>query len=247
MQSSITPRQEPGVPVAYVTLRESATPVTAPVTKFGGQPVWLDAPRWPLSATDGKPMRFVAQVALDPRLFGGATEARMAYVFLAEDDPQLWTKDGKYAGVDGAVVLQPGGATGYAHALMERGPTLDRLVERRSGFLGLRRQHERVPCEYTVELDYATEPELRLVDVSSEDYDEDIADTMNDERVTRTKVGGTPAFIQDVEFPFDPPCTLVLQIADDDSRFALPLSDVGSLYAFMDPRGVRGGLIIQSH
>jgi len=242
----MTPSRGPTVPVAYATLRESAAPITAPVTKFGGQPVWLDAPRWPLSATDGKPMRFVAQVALDPRLFGGALAARMAYVFLAQDDPTLWA-DGKYAGVDGALVLQPGGTTDYAQLSLERGPALYRLVERRSGFLGLRRRHEQVPCEYAVELSYAAEPELRLIDVLSPDFDEEVADDVGDGRFTGTKVAGTPAFIQDVELPFGPPSRLVLQIADDDKLFALPLSDVGTLYAFMDPRGTRGGLVIQSH
>src|SRR5215208_2270896 len=124
----MTPSRGPTVPVAYATLRESAAPINAPVTKLGGQPVWLDAPRWPLSATDGTPMRFVAQVALDPRLFGGALAARMAYVFLAQDDPQMWSREGGYAGVDGALVLQPGGTTDYPHESLERGPALQRLV-----------------------------------------------------------------------------------------------------------------------
>lgn len=231
---------EPTVPVGYVRFHESMTPIAELVTKFGGQPVWLDAPRWPLSGEDGAPMRFIAQVALDPRLFG-TLGARMAYVFLAQDDPTLFA-DGKYAGVDGALVLQPGGATDYPHVLAERGPALYRLVERRSGFLGLQRKMEQVPCEYTVALDYATEPELRLVDTASDDYDDDAAERVS----SGTKVGGTPAFIQDVEFPIAPPCRLVLQLADDDKLFSLPLSDVGTLYAFMDPQGTRGGLVIQS-
>ena len=234
------------VPVARVTLRESATPITALVTKFGGQPVWLGEPRWPLSATDGTPMRFVAQVALDPRLFGDGVQARMAYVFLAQDDPTLWTADGHLAGVDGALVLQPG-PTDYPHVPSERGPALHRLVERRGGLLGLKRQYEPVPCEYAVELEYATEPPLAAVDSESEDYD-DYDDEDTDRVGSGTKVGGTPAFIQDVELPGEPPCTtLVLQIADDDDLFSLPLGDVGSLYAFMDARGTRGGLVIQSH
>jgi uncharacterized protein YwqG len=41
-----------------------------PVTKFGGQPDWLTEVQWPMSAGwDNRPMMFVAQIALDERLF----------------------------------------------------------------------------------------------------------------------------------------------------------------------------------
>jgi hypothetical protein len=40
------------------------------VTKFGGQPVWLEAPQWPIGRANGKPMEFIGQVALDPQIFG---------------------------------------------------------------------------------------------------------------------------------------------------------------------------------
>lgn len=41
------------------------------VTKFGGQPVWIDRPQWPISKELGKQMQFICQIALDTSLFPG--------------------------------------------------------------------------------------------------------------------------------------------------------------------------------
>ena len=44
----------------YVLSSElTPAPITEPVSKLGGQPVWVDAPQWPLSRATGKPMSFV--------------------------------------------------------------------------------------------------------------------------------------------------------------------------------------------
>src|SRR5207248_1944325 len=43
--------------------RRVGQPVTGPVTKFGGQPVWVAGPAWPISSL-GEPMRFVCQVSV---------------------------------------------------------------------------------------------------------------------------------------------------------------------------------------
>ena len=44
-------------------------PITELVTKFGGQPVWLGKPEWPLSKSTGNPMRFICQIAIDQTRF----------------------------------------------------------------------------------------------------------------------------------------------------------------------------------
>ena len=64
---------------------EAKKAITEPVTKFGGQPVWIEAPAWPLSRETGKPMQFIGQVALGDE-FGFTTPARMAYLFMTGDD-----------------------------------------------------------------------------------------------------------------------------------------------------------------
>lgn len=44
--------------------KEASSPITSADTKFGGQPVWLAEPQWPLSRATGNPMRFVCQIVL---------------------------------------------------------------------------------------------------------------------------------------------------------------------------------------
>jgi uncharacterized protein (TIGR02996 family) len=87
--------------------------VTEPVTKFGGQPVWVAGPAWPL-ATGGEPMQFVCQVAV-PAFFGPPLAGKMVYVFALYPDFENWeefcgtiTPLDPEAG-DNAVVIQPGG------------------------------------------------------------------------------------------------------------------------------------------
>jgi hypothetical protein len=50
-------------------------PIAEPVTKFGGQPVWLASPTWPLTDV-GTPITFVAQFRLPWR------DEALAYLFL---------------------------------------------------------------------------------------------------------------------------------------------------------------------
>ncbi|MEU6378582.1 hypothetical protein [Streptomyces sp. NPDC046909] len=71
------------------------------VTKMGGQPVWLEAPQWPVSLETGEPMQFLGQFALD----GG----RLAYLFMTGDEDEF--VDGTYEpeGGENALLVQPGG------------------------------------------------------------------------------------------------------------------------------------------
>ncbi|MHC3472359.1 hypothetical protein ACYF6T_27195 [Streptomyces sp. 7R007] len=75
--------------------------VREPVTKAGGQPVWLDEPQWPLSRGTGEPMEFLGQFALE----GG----RLAYLFMTEDGKGH--VDGTWDPESGenALLIQPGG------------------------------------------------------------------------------------------------------------------------------------------
>jgi hypothetical protein len=75
------------VPRKYgIIYREVASPIADPVTKFGGQPVWVDEPSWPVSRSYGTPMQFICQIALPTDLFGGI-EPRMAYLFISQIPP----------------------------------------------------------------------------------------------------------------------------------------------------------------
>ncbi|KRV46585.1 hypothetical protein AQ490_11950 [Wenjunlia vitaminophila] len=75
-------------------------PVEEPVTKLGGQPVWLAEPQWPLSRTSGEPMEFIGQFALD----GG----RLAYLFMTGPDQHPAGSWNAESG-ENALLIQPGG------------------------------------------------------------------------------------------------------------------------------------------
>jgi hypothetical protein len=90
---------------------EADAPIADPVTKFGGQPVWLESAEWPLSKELGRQMQLVCQIALDPDVFG-VSPGRMAYLFITGGSEDEWV-DGTYDPNSGenAVIVQPGGTT----------------------------------------------------------------------------------------------------------------------------------------
>lgn len=166
---------------AVIGFREADAPIREPVTKFGGQPAWIDEPAWPLSRETGRPMRFIGQVALDPRHFG-TVPARMAYLFMTDEEEFV---DGTYEpdGGENDVVLQPGRFAGPTTEQAE-GPTLYRMVQRPGS--------DRLvpePCEFGATLDFVEDAEAR----SAEGEDEP-------ENYTN-QVGGTPTFLQGEEYP----------------------------------------------
>ncbi|HMV43805.1 MAG TPA: DUF1963 domain-containing protein [Leptospiraceae bacterium] len=66
---------------------ESPTEILEPVTKFGGQPVWIGQPLWPLSPETSEQMLFLGQIALDERLFPDSKGTIVYIFFSAESEP----------------------------------------------------------------------------------------------------------------------------------------------------------------
>ncbi|WP_153453765.1 hypothetical protein [Streptomyces smaragdinus] len=88
------------LPRLQMTLRPADEPVTEPVAKFGGQPVWLDEPAWPVNPRTEEPLVFIGQFRVP------GEEVRLAYLFLDEDGRIM----GMYPTDGEAVVLtQPDG------------------------------------------------------------------------------------------------------------------------------------------
>lgn len=108
---------------------ESDAPIQEPVTKFGGQPVWLEAPAWPMSAALGRPMRFLGQIRLP------GEQVRLAYLFLTEDYPEDYedvVDTFEPDSGENAFFAQPGEpADFYPVATIAKGPTFgpDHRVE----------------------------------------------------------------------------------------------------------------------
>lgn len=86
-----------------MSFRAAREPVTEPVSKFGGQPVWLDGPAWPVHPRTGEPLVFMGQF----RVPGNEVHLAYLFLFLHEEGMEM----GGAAPEDGEAVLlvQPGG------------------------------------------------------------------------------------------------------------------------------------------
>jgi uncharacterized protein YwqG len=218
--------------IEFVAARK---PILAPVTKFGGQPVWVSEPQWPLSAETGKPMRFICQIAVSGELFGSVA-TRMPYIFMTDEEEYVdgtWEPDGG----ENVVILQPGTASVPVEPLAE-GPTLYRLVKKM-----FKKRLVPEPCEFgiqtTVSEDPAFVPESERAKWSEEKWEE-YANALDG-----NKVGGTPIFMQGDEYPGPGSWKLLLQPDSTRVPFFVNFGDAGIAYAFLSEDGTRGKFLWQ--
>ena len=68
---------------------ESPTEILEPITKFGGQPVWIAQPYWPLDLETGEQMLFLGQISLDRELFPDSN-GTMVYIFFGEESEPIY-------------------------------------------------------------------------------------------------------------------------------------------------------------
>lgn len=163
--------------------------INEPVTKFGGQPVWLTEPQWPMSSGwDNRPMMFVAQIVLDKKIFGN-TEDKVAYIFVthaekSEDDffaPDIIYPDEG----ENAVIIQPGGEVFLETRNIENGPTLfDSSGLHYEGYVRIRLSEDQ---------EFIDSDMFRQI---SEDKKKEYCNA-----VEGNKIGGTPYFFQGDEWP----------------------------------------------
>jgi hypothetical protein len=229
----------PRSPVANrLTYEEILGDTTEPVTKVGGQPNWIAGPQWPLSRFSGTKMHFLAQFSLDSELFPDSLST-MAYVFEADPEPSSDAGDiWQPGGGENAVILQPAGVPDVDTVPEATGPTIMTTVSDAAGTL---REKQ---VTYVARLDRVTDPALVL---------HEQLDTLSDDESTAylqavefDKIGGTPAFIQDEEFPMcGRASTLAAQVSLVPSDWNLGDGGVG--YVFMDRSGVNGRYLAQSH
>lgn len=208
-----------------VSFIPAAAPITEPVTKFGGQPVWLTGPEWPLSGETGEPMRFICQIAIDPEIFGGAA-GRVAYLFMTDGEEFV---DGTYEpdGGENAVIIQPDGNNVATEPLVT-GPSLYSMEENEGADL----LHP-VPCEFSVALEPGSDPERG--------FEDDEGGTAYAE----VKIGGTPIFLQGEEYPAGGGWLLLLQLDSATAPFHVNFGDAGVGYAFISEDGRSGKFLWQ--
>ncbi|MFP3987142.1 hypothetical protein U9R90_06490 [Streptomyces sp. E11-3] len=94
------PYDAASLPRLQMSFRAVGEPVREPASKFGGQPVWLEEPMWPVHPDTGKPLVFVGQFRVP------GDEVRLAYLFLHEEDRDMASEPETG---DAVVIIQPEG------------------------------------------------------------------------------------------------------------------------------------------
>ena len=219
------------LPKLDLILERAEAPITERVTKFGGQPVWMEGPAWPLAPATGEPMEFVAQVRLEPEVFGNQQET-MAYLFVVD---AVWSEGtwDPYSG-ESAVVIQPGDTPPVATVHRRAGPTLHRVYNERGG-------PEPAPperCEFGVVSVPGSDPAavddetLRRWEADPWlEYQEKTAGALGTPR--GIKVGGEPHFFRDWPEAFPPDRWRLLLQLDGDLPFFLNLGTDGIGYVLV--------------
>jgi uncharacterized protein YwqG len=214
---------------------EALKPVREPVTKFGGQPVWLAEPQWPISAETGKPMLFICQIVLSEEIFG-PTIPKIAYIFMTDDEDYVdgtWEPDGG----ENAVILQPGATSIHVEPLA-KGPTLYRMVKKM-----FKNRLVPEPCEFTVHGPISEDPAFVPESEHSQWSEDQWAEYAN--ALDGNKIGGTPIFLQNDEFPGPGSWKLLLELDSTQVPFFVNFGDAGIGYAFLSEDGTTGKFLWQ--
>ena len=201
-----------------IQFKRSRAPIREAVTKFGGAPVWVKHPQWPIATRTGAPMQFIAQIALDPFGFAGA----VAYLFMEGENGagDTWEPEG---GAN-AVIIQPSDA--LLPVAVKGRPDGPGLFEFKPVPQGNVRQKQ--DCELAVVLHGEADLEL-------EEGDEEV----------RNKIGGVPNWLQGDETPTDGEWILLLQLNSARVPFEVDFGDAGVGYAFLSSDGKRGKFLWQ--
>jgi len=211
-------------------------PITELTTKFGGQPVWLSEPQWPVSKSTGRPMQFIAQIALDQELFKVAA-GQMAYLFMIGDEEEYVDNTWDAHGGENAVIIQPGQPSVPTFAI-DQGPTLYTRIEK-----PFQKLFPPKPVEFAVKLTYSEDPDF--VEEGERFNWDDRRQESYFKALQGNKLGGTPGFMQADEFPSKANWQLLLQLDSTSVPFYINFGDAGIGYAFVSDDGHVGKFLWQ--
>lgn len=211
---------------ATIEFHSCESDILAPVTKFGGQPVWIVEPQWPLSKEMGVQMRFICQIALEANMFPGCG-GKVAYIFMTDAEDYVdgtWEPDGG----ENAVIIQPGGIISVPVITAKTGPILQNFVSF-SGYDKLQLQD----VVLAVKLSEGYDPDFISVEQASSLSEDQWKEYRA--KIEGNKIGGTPGFLQGDEFP-DEETTwkLLLQLDSCGVPFSVNFGDAGIAYAFIN-------------
>ncbi len=202
--------------VTTIHFKRATKPITAVKTKFGGQPVWLEKPLWPLSRETGNPMQFIGQIEIDRKMFPNAI-GQIAYLFMTNEDvDDTWDPEGG----ENAVIIQPSAKPLQVKAgNIQNGPTLEDEFE-----VELNTKEEHIQLDLEAVMDDEQHPHF--------------------DALSGNKMGGNPHFIQGKEYPKE--CVhLLLQLDSTNVPFELYFGDSGTGYLFIDEAATVGKFLWQ--
>ena len=215
----------------------SDSPIRDSVTKFGGQPVWLEGPQWPISRELEKQMNFICQIKLTDDLFPGS-EGKVAYIFMSDDEQYVdgtWEPDGG----ENAVIIQPNGIPQVEVKNIATGPTLQNYAE-----VAGKDKLQPIDVELKVNLIPSEDPEFVQENVCFDFSEEENEKYSNS--LSGNKIGGTPGFLQGDEFPNkETPWVLLMQLDSCRVPFTLNFGDSGISYAFINKEATIGKFLWQ--
>ena len=225
-----------------IEFADSKRSISDAVTKFGGQPVWLSEPQWPLSRELGVPMRFIGQIAIPTDLFPNG-EGKIAYIFMTDVEEYVdgtWEPDGG----ENAVIIQPAENVEPPNVKVtpeSKGPTAQRYVSKLFS-----KKLKAKDVELLVDLSDIEEPEF-IADAEKSSLNEDQVEGYWNQ-IQGNKIGGAPAFIQHDEYPDDQTrWQMLLQLDSRDVPFHLNFGDAGVGHVFVDEQVSKARLLWQCH
>ena len=169
------------VPCVRYHLQPAAQPIESKEFKIGGHPALIEPIDWPRCADCGAAMQFVAQIPLQKPL-ELASLFDMSYLFMC---PGHYDKQGILTCRTWAV-----------------GAGANEVVLQRGSECGLKVGGDAVHSEFQGTPFRVDEPDDDLAEELSDEIGDAIAEVIWE----HSKVGGTPAWVQDVEHPMCPVC-----------------------------------------
>ena len=186
---------------------ESPTEIFDPITKFGGQPIWIAEPLWPLSLETGEQMMFLGQIYLSKELFP-SSDRTIVYLFFAGQSEPLYNEAT-------AIVIQSeesvctNGASEIEFVPEASGPTIYELDEDRQAIY----KEYRVVLN-PIEKENSVPFEERY---TMNDLDYDTGYRFARPELAGNKIGGQPLYIEGLSIPpelfYSEEWLLLLQLA----------------------------------
>lgn len=207
--------------------------ITEPMTKFGGQPIWIDKAQWPISiGWENRKMMFVGQIYIDKNMFEFEKDF-MAYIFVTHPkdsmdtffDPDVTEWDGG----ENAVILQTFENVHIPDMEVEEGPCIFDEKNMRYEYIPILRQG--------YDPEFLTREEFCSLEIDQQDKYFTAIDS--------SKIGGTPNFFRGDAWPIGE-WKLLLQLKCNFLPFELRLGGMPIMYVFIEKNLKKAGLLVQN-